>query len=229
MSQTDSFIEEVTEEVRRDRVFALIRKYGWIAILAVMLIVGGAAWREYQKAQIRAEAEGLGASLLAALEQDDAGARVAALENIAPARPGGEAVVAMLKAAEQGRSGDAANGAATLNALAVNPDVPAIYRQIASFKALLLAADTMEPGELRSQLEGIIQSGSPMRLLAEEQIALVDAKLGDTQAAIDRLNRILQDADVTAGLRRRATQLIVAMNGEPAATIAAPGSVASDQ
>ena len=31
MSNPDSFIEEVTEEVRRDKLFALFRKYGWIA------------------------------------------------------------------------------------------------------------------------------------------------------------------------------------------------------
>ena len=44
MSETDSFIDEVTEEVRRDKLFALFRKYGWIGIAAVLLIVGGAAW-----------------------------------------------------------------------------------------------------------------------------------------------------------------------------------------
>lgn len=45
MSDTDSFIEEVTEEVRRDRLFGLMRRYGWIAVLAVLLLVGGTAYR----------------------------------------------------------------------------------------------------------------------------------------------------------------------------------------
>ena len=34
MSNPDSFIDEVTEEVRRDRLFAVFRKYGWIGVLA---------------------------------------------------------------------------------------------------------------------------------------------------------------------------------------------------
>ena len=40
MSDTDSFIDEVTEEVKRDRLFATMRKYGWIAVLIVLLLVG---------------------------------------------------------------------------------------------------------------------------------------------------------------------------------------------
>lgn len=51
MSNPDSFIEEVAEEVRRDRMSRLMRKYGWIGVLAVVLIVGGAAFNEYRKAQ----------------------------------------------------------------------------------------------------------------------------------------------------------------------------------
>ena len=31
MSDTDSFIDEVTEEVRRDALFAQFRRYGWHA------------------------------------------------------------------------------------------------------------------------------------------------------------------------------------------------------
>ena len=71
MSETDSFIEEVTEEVRRDRLFGLMRRYGWIAVLAVLLIVGGAAYREYSRAAEQAAARALGDALLAALDNED--------------------------------------------------------------------------------------------------------------------------------------------------------------
>ena len=36
MSDTDSFIDEVNEEVRRDRLYHLLRRYGWIAALAIV-------------------------------------------------------------------------------------------------------------------------------------------------------------------------------------------------
>ncbi len=49
LSDSDSFIEEVSEEVRRDRLFGLFRKYAWIPILLIIIIVGGAAFNEYRK------------------------------------------------------------------------------------------------------------------------------------------------------------------------------------
>ena len=79
MSNPDSFIEEVTEEVRRDRLFALFRKYGWIALLAIVLVVGASAWSEWKKAQGRARAEAFGDGLLTALDADTPGARRTAL------------------------------------------------------------------------------------------------------------------------------------------------------
>ena len=56
MSDSDSFIDEVTEEVRRDRLFLLLRRWGWIGALLIVVVVGGAAWNEYRKAQEMARA-----------------------------------------------------------------------------------------------------------------------------------------------------------------------------
>ena len=57
VSDTDSFINEVTEEVRRDQLYGYLRKYGWIAAVAVVAIVGTAAYVEYSKATAAAEAQ----------------------------------------------------------------------------------------------------------------------------------------------------------------------------
>ena len=57
MANQDSFINEVTEEVRRDRLFTLFRRYAWIGITIVVLTVAGAAWNEWRKADARAEAQ----------------------------------------------------------------------------------------------------------------------------------------------------------------------------
>jgi hypothetical protein len=45
-------------------------------------------------------------------------------------------------------------------------------------------------------------------------LALLDIEEGNTEAALARLNHILTDAEVTPGLRRRASQLIVALGGQ---------------
>ena len=72
----------------------------------------------------------------------------------------------------------------------------------------------MAADERRAVLEGLIQTSSPLRLLAEEQLALIEVEAGDTTAALERLERIAADAEASAGLRRRATQLIVALGGD---------------
>ena len=40
-NQNDSFIDEVTEDLRRDRLFAAMSRYGWLLIAAILLLVYG--------------------------------------------------------------------------------------------------------------------------------------------------------------------------------------------
>jgi hypothetical protein len=214
VSDTDSFIEEVTEEVRRDRLFAMMKKYGWIAVLAVVLIVGGAAYNEWRKAQTAAAAQQLGDEIVAALEAEDANARSAALQGIQADDPAAQAVLAMLSSSELAEAGDGAGALALLDGVASNGDVPQIYRQVASFKSLLIEGDALSVADRRTRLEGIAQTVPALRLAAQEQLALLDIDAGQTDAAIERLQRILADAEVTQDLRRRASQLIVALGGQ---------------
>src|SRR5690606_2750038 len=101
VSQSDSFIEEVTEEVRRDRLFAAMKRYGWIAVLLVLLLVGGAGWREYSKVQQRQSAEALGDALIGALEINDIPARIEALSTIAEQDAPEASIAGFLIAAEE--------------------------------------------------------------------------------------------------------------------------------
>lgn len=213
MSDTDSFIDEVTEEVRRDRLFKQFRRYGWIGIVLVLGLVGGAAWNEYSKAQERAQAEALGDSILEALEAGEPGDRIAALGEVVTESTGGGAILALLKAAEQSASEDDAAAVETLGAVARDGAVPDIYRDIASFKRLLMA-DEVSLEERQAGFEALARPGNPLRLLAEEQLALIEIERGETEAALIRLKAILEDSEVTSGLRQRVSQAIVALGGE---------------
>ena len=82
VSNNDSFIDEVTEEVRRDRLFAAFRKYGWIGLVLVLGVVGGAAWTEWQKAQSASRAQAFGDAMLDAMDLGAPEDRAAAMAAI---------------------------------------------------------------------------------------------------------------------------------------------------
>ncbi|KPD11374.1 hypothetical protein [Phaeobacter sp. 11ANDIMAR09] len=214
MSDTDSFIEEVTEEVRRDRLFLMLKRYGWIGGLAVVLIVGGAAFNEYNKSKQLAASQKLGDEMIAALSSDDDAGRADALAAISTETAGGSAILAMLQAGALAETDKPEDAVARLQEVALNAELPLIYRHIASFKALGLQQDSLSIEERRLQFEALAQPGAPLSLLASEQMALLDVEAGDVDAAIDRLKAIVEDAGVTADLKERATQVIVALGGK---------------
>ena len=215
MSNTDSFIEEVTDEVRRDKLYAALRKYGWIGILAVAAIVGGAAYSEYNKAQARAQAEATGDSMLAALQLDESAERAAALALVEVNNPSVSAIVSLMTAAEQSSAGETVLANETLQSVANAQDLPLIYRQIASFKALGLSAAELPVEERRAGYEALSQPGNPLRLLVTEQLGLIDIEAGDTAAALVVFQGIIYDSEATADLQQRSVQLMIALGAEP--------------
>ena len=208
MSNSDSFINEVTEEVRREKLYGYLRRYGWIGVACVLLLVGGAAWNEYSKAQTEAAAQATGDALFAALEGETVADRAAALEALAAEGPT-TAVTSLLQAATQEEAGEYAAATATLEALATDQTVPQMYRDIAAFKAASLPSD--DPAAQQAALDALSQPGQPFRLLALEQLAYLALQDGRTEDAIALLKQIEEDAAVTGSLRERVQTLMVAL------------------
>lgn len=211
MSETDSFIDEVTEEVRRDRLFALFRRYGWIGVLLVVAVVGGAAWNEWRKAGARAEAEAFGDAVLAATAAPDSAAALAAI----PADGDRAAIRDLLLSAFAVEGGDRAAALATLETVAADPGLPPVYRDLARLKWVILSGEDLSAGDRDAALAALAAPGAPYRALALEQQALALIAAGETEAALAALAALRQDAGASAGLQRRAAQLIVALGGDP--------------
>lgn len=218
MSNTDSFIDEVTEEVRRDRLYGYLRRYGWIAAAVIVLIVGAAGFNEYRRAQEQSKAQALGDAMLTALAANEDEARADALTGVTADTPEGAAVLAFMTSGAQAQAGRIEAAAETLRPIANSTDLPLIYRQIATLKSLMLQSETLDAETRRQGFEALAVPGVRMRLLAEEQLALIDIETGNPQDAIARLQSIMDDAEATPGLQRRALQAMVALGGAPEAT-----------
>jgi len=208
MSNPDSFIDEVTEELRRDRLFAAFRKYGWIGGLVVVLIVGGAAWREYGLSREAARAQAFGDGLIDALDMGDAAARDAALQALAAT--GGQNA---LKTLVQTSDLEADKGAAltALAALEADTSQPQLYRDLASLRRVLLAGGDLPLDQRRSLLEGIKARG--FGILAREQLAYLLIEEGKADEAIAALTTLIQEQGAPQGLIARASAAILALGG----------------
>ena len=213
MSETDSFIDEVTEEVRRDKLFGLMRRYGWIGIALVALIVGGAAFREWQKVSKENASEAFGDAILGAMAIDDPAARLKALDAVS-ATGARKAVVEMFAAAEALAAKDKAAALAQLGAITADQSLPEAFRQLADLKSVIIAGEALPAGERDARLAALAAPGAPFRILALEQQAYVLVAADRKDEAIKAFEAILQDAGLTQGLKARASQMIVTLGGK---------------
>ncbi|MEL6701905.1 MAG: tetratricopeptide repeat protein, partial [Pseudomonadota bacterium] len=214
MSNTDSFIEEVTEEVRRDRLYAMMRRYGWIAVLAIILIVGGTAWNEWRKAQAAQTAQARGDAITQALSATDPAERAASLQVLAGDETEAAVVAAFLAAAEFAEAGDPAGAGEVLSELAARPDLSPLYRDLAQIKRLSL--DTgMEAEDRALTLDALSQPGAPYRTVALELAALDLAAAGDVETALSQMQDLLVDAETSQQQERRIADIMRALGGTP--------------
>ncbi len=215
MSNPDSFIDEVTEEVRRDRLFGLMRKYGWIGIVAILAVVGGAAWTEWQKAQANARAQAFGDAITDALDLGGAADRRGALAGV-PADGDQRMLLQLILASDPEE--DKAATLTALDAIIADAALAPAYRDLAVLRRVLVAGADSPVADRRAALEQIAVPGRPYRVLASEQLAYLLAEEGKRDEAIAALNALAQDQEASGALKARAAQVVTALGGEPAAT-----------
>lgn len=210
MSDSDSFIHEVTEEVRRDRMFRLWKKYGpWVIAVIVLVIAGAAAlnWWQHRQREVARELGGefLNTDIASVEDQERLLARVEG-----PA----EAIARLRLAAAHAESGNAAEAARLYREIADSAGLDPVYADLARLQAVRLALPNMDPAEAVSALGPLAAEGAPFRLLALELRAVAHLQAGDSKAAHADLRAILESPDATRETIERAAALMLASGGE---------------
>ncbi|WP_340302080.1 hypothetical protein [Roseobacter sp. HKCCD7870] len=209
MSQSDSFIDEVTEELRRDQLFRALKRWGWIGILAVVALVGAATYREISTNRDLAAARDFGDAVIAALDLPDAEARVAALAEITPSRSNQEVLLAFIRASDLSES-DPVAAAVALRAIADAPDLLPRYRDLALLRAHILAP-LEDQGLVDATLARLAEDGAPFAGIAREMQALELLKADDKEGAIAALEALSEQSVVILSQRQRISALIFAL------------------
>ena len=208
MSDTDSFIDEVTEEVRRDRLFGYFRRYGWIPAVIIFTLVGGTAYNEWSRAQVTQVAQARGDALLNALELEDVAEKAIVLSAIAS--EGKDALVAKLLVAGI----EAEQAADLLKSVAADDKQPNYIRDLARLK-MASTDGVLTADEAAAILAKLSEPGGVYRNVATELLVAVQLQRGDTDAALELLQAHIKDAVASSEQIQRMAELIVALGASP--------------
>ncbi len=210
-NQSDTFIDEVTEELRRDRLYEAMRRYGWIVVLVIVAVVGFTAWREYSAAQDRAAAQAWGDAILAAEAENDPAAVLA----VDPRGSAGRQALTGLLAA--GTQTDPDARAQALQGVAdAQPD--SVLGELAQLKLVMAQGAQMDAAERDAILTRLSRAGAPFELLALEQKAVALIGAGRPEDAITLIRQIQDKDGLTEALRRRLSEMMIALGETPEPT-----------
>ena len=211
---SDSFVQEVSEELRKDQIMGYIRRFGWIVVLVVVGSVGATAYFEYQNSNERAAAEATGEALLSALNEDDVDARIVALNELATSGGSSSSLAQFLNAQELLGNDRKDEALAMLDQIATNSEIEPIYRDLGALKAVMIRGATVDAAQRHSSLDSLAEPGRPFRVSALEQKAIVFIDEGKADDAINLLNDLLLEPNVSQAQTARWQQVIVALGGE---------------
>lgn len=199
--------EEVEEEVRKDRLGQLWRRFGWIVWLLAIALVGTVAVSEFLSArEVRMQEQrivALEAALNALEMQDYARARQGLSDIVAGEGRLAPLAAHYLAAAHLTGGGDRS---AAIEALSTASDGGgAAFERLALLKAAYLESDALTRAELEDRLAPLLAEDTPLGVLAQELLAVKAYAEGDYETARREFNRLRFSANAPQGLVQRAT------------------------
>jgi hypothetical protein len=222
MSDTDLF-REVEEDLQRERMERLWKKYGKYVLATVAAILLGFGGYQVWKQQTEAAAADRGARFVAAVDyaRDGKTAESEVLfKALAAEAPGAYAVLAKMRLADAAtKAGKPDDAFATYEALGKDASIDPTMRQFAQLQAAALQVDKADLNEMQARLTPLAENSSPWRHSARELLGLSAYRAGKFDDAESQFQLMLGDRATPNGLSQRAQMMLDVIL---AATIKAP-------
>ncbi|WP_338607170.1 tetratricopeptide repeat protein [Pelagibacterium nitratireducens] len=196
----DSFLREVEEELRSDKLKAFWRRFAPFiiggAVLIVLLVGANEVWKWYRSSTAANASDQYYAAVEMADSGDVAGAQ-AAFAELEASGPAGYGILARFQeAALLAEQGDPQGAIEAYDALAASLDQRRL-RELAYILGGYLAVDHLDVGAVEQRVGGLTGEDSAMRNSAREALGLAHYKAGNLEEA--RINFEAMAADPNAG------------------------------
>ncbi|GAB4358876.1 MAG: tetratricopeptide repeat protein [Oricola sp.] len=208
----DSFIREVEEELRSDRLKSIWDRFGTAIIgIAILIVVATAGWRGYEY-YTRTQANASGDRFLAALKlanENKPDEALAALRELEADGHGAYPVLARMRAATVlQEKGDAEAAVAAFDEVAADTSAPAAVRDMARIRAAYILVDTGSATDVAERAEQLSSDSNPLRHAAREALGLAAWKEGRLADARTLFQEIIDDPAAPRNAQQRAAIML---------------------
>ena len=220
---TETFVREVDDNIRRDRIRDFLKDHGGLVAAAVVLFLaasGGFIWYQQHKQQ-RAEAQ---VEQLAEIYKDigvgNTTKAPAQLDELSKSSSDGIRATAMFtRAALAVQQSDNKLALATYKKIAEDSSFPEPYRNAALLRQTALEFDQLQPQQVIARLEPLAKPGNPWFGSAGEMTALALVKQGKRQQAGQLFAAIAKDTSVPDTVRDRSIQIAGSLGADASAAL----------
>jgi len=226
-TENEAFLREVDENLRRDQMTGLARKWGTAgAIVVGLFLIALAAflwWRNHKVEQAGQDGEQF-VQVLAASEVGNASPTDPRLAALAGSPRDGYRALAKLTQASLIAKNDPAGAAKAYQAIADDTAMPQPIRDLAMIRGVGLQFDSLPPADIVAKLKPLTVATNPWFGSAGELTAMAYLKMNRKDLAGPLFAAISRDSDAPVGLRSRAEGMATAL-GQDVAPIAPAGAL----
>jgi hypothetical protein len=222
---SDTFLREVDENLRRDQLRDMAKKYGWLLIAGLVLFLGAVGgwlyWQERQRAQAAEKSE-----VLAQVYTDIGAGKLAnvpqRLDTLAAEGKGAVRASALFtRAAVALEQNDRSTAITQYRQIAGDDDLPTAYRDLAQIRGTALEFDALKPEQVIARLEPLAKPGNPWFGSAGELTAMAMIKQGKRNQAGRLFAAIAADRQVPDSIRARSVQIAGTLGVDASASMPA--------
>lgn len=207
----DSFIDEVSQELKQEKILALWRKYGrYVLITASLLLLSVIIYQIYSYA-VERKTEKLGDSMLSALTLADSAKpedALPALNKLAQNSSSYGYLARFTKAGilqSQKKSGDAIK---IYDAIMQDKRAPSLLKDVARIRKAYALVDSKDMASITAELGPFLKDGNHFQSMAYEVLGLTSLKLKDLDKAKAYFQLIVSNDLAPRSLSIRAAMML---------------------